>query len=63
MRGISGVCVRVTSNGQSAVFHDSKKACAILAEYCNTLAEKLDEVVNEVNSLRSEIARMKGEPE
>ena len=44
---------RIERNGTHSLIHDSRGECRMLTEYCNMLAEKVDELVVECNRLRS----------
>ena len=48
---------RMRSNGQINLFH-TRKDLNILIDFCNQLAEKVDELVTENNRLSNKIAKL-----
>lgn len=50
---------RIRSNGVTAIFHDSRAETKVLADFCNELADKLEEATKEINRLSEEIISIK----
>ena len=46
---------RFKTTGQTFLFNDTKEDCKRLANYCNMLAEKINELNLEVQELRKKI--------
>jgi hypothetical protein len=51
---------RMRHNGQTSLFH-TRADLNILIEFCNKLAEKVDELIAENNRLHEKIERMESE--
>lgn len=43
------------------LFHDTRGDVAILTKYCNMLADKVNELIDELEKTKAELARLKGE--
>ena len=46
---------RFRTTGQSFLFHDTKEDCKRLANYCNMLADKINELNLEVQELKKKL--------
>lgn len=46
---------RFKTTGQAFLFHDTKEDCKRLANYCNMLADKINELNLEVQELRGRL--------
>ena len=45
---------RLRKTSGTALFHDSRQDAQVLATMCNTLTDKVNELVDEVNRLRTQ---------
>lgn len=45
----------------SNLFHDTRQDVAILAKYCNMLAETINDLIDELERTKAELAKQKGE--
>lgn len=49
---------RFRTTGQAFLFHDTKEDCKRLANYCNMLADKVNELNLEVQELRQKLEKV-----
>lgn len=49
---------RFRTTGQAFLFHDTKEDCKRLANYCNMLADKVNELNLEVRELRQKLEKV-----
>lgn len=58
---IAKIRERLKRVGESGMFHDSRSDVRTISRYVNQIADKLDEVIDENNKLKSEIQKLKEE--
>ena len=56
---IKKITLRLKRVGESGLFHDSRADVRLISKFVNELTDKLNEVIDENNTLKSEIEKLK----